>query len=78
MSILKKSRTEKVLDYRNHNYQEFLEILIEELLAFCKDDDVLLTELVSHLDSTEIRDDVKYVISKMRDDKINSILDEIH
>ncbi len=75
MSI-KKNRTEKVLDYRKHNYQEFLEILIEELLTFCKDDDVLLTELVSHLDSTEIRDDVKLVISKMRDDKINSILDE--
>jgi hypothetical protein len=76
MSLIKKARTEKVLEYRKHNYQEFLEILIEELLAFCKDDDILLTELISHLDSTEIRDDVKYVISKMRDDKINSILDE--
>ena len=62
--------------YRKHNYQEFLEILIEELLEFCKDDDVLLTELISHLDNSEIKDDVNYVISKMRDDKINSILDE--
>ena len=50
MSLIKKTRTEKVLDYRKHNYQEFLEILIEELLKFCKDDDVLLTELISHLD----------------------------
>ena len=76
MSLIKKTRTEKVLDYRKHNYQEFLEILIEELLKFCKDDDVLLTELISHLDNSEIKDDVNYVISKMRDDKINSILDE--
>ena len=52
------------------------EILIEELLEFCKDDDVLLTELISHLDNSKIKDDVNYVISKMRDDKINSILDE--
>lgn len=73
---LNKTRTQKVIDYRKNNYQEFLEILIEELLSFCKDDDVLLTELISHLDSSEIKDDVRYVISKMRDDKINLILDE--
>ncbi len=75
MSI-KRTRTEKIISYRDKNYQEFLEILIEELITFCKDDDILLTELVSHLDNTEIRDDLKIVISKMRDDKINSILDE--
>jgi hypothetical protein len=75
MSI-KRTRTEKIISYRDKNYQEFLEILIEELITFCKDDDILLTELVSHLDNTEIRDDLKIVISKMRDDKINLILDE--
>jgi hypothetical protein len=75
MSI-KRTRSEKINSYRDKNYQEFLEILIEELITFCKDDDILLTELVSHLDNTEIRDNLKIVISKMRDDKINLILNE--
>ena len=68
--------SDRVLSYRDNNYQEFLEILIEELLDFCKDNDILLNQLVSHLENTQIKNDVKYVISKMRDDKINSILDE--
>lgn len=76
MSIVNSKRTDRVLSYRDKNYQEFLEILIEELLDFCKDNDTLLSELISHLENTEIKGDVKYVISKMRDDKINSILDE--
>ena len=76
MSIIDSKRTDRVLSYRDNNYQEFLEILIEELLDFCKDNDILLNQLVSHLENTQIKNDVKYVISKMRDDKINSILDE--
>ena len=76
MSIIDSKRADRVLSYRDNNYQEFLEILIEELLDFCKDNDILLNQLVSHLENTQIKNDVKYVISKMRDDKINSILDE--
>ena len=76
MSIIDSKRTDRVLSYRDNNYQEFLEIMIEELLDFCKDNDILLNQLVLHLENTQIKNDVKYVISKMRDDKINSILDE--
>jgi vacuolar-type H+-ATPase subunit E/Vma4 len=65
----------RILEYREKNYEEFLEILLEELLRFSKEDQVLLTELISHLLTTDIGDDVKVVLSKMRDDKINHILD---
>jgi vacuolar-type H+-ATPase subunit E/Vma4 len=65
----------RILEYREKNYEEFLEILLEELLSFSKEDQVLLTELISHLLTTDIGDDVKVVLSKMRDDKINQILD---
>jgi len=65
----------RILEYREKNYEEFLEILLEELLSFSKEDQVLLTELISHLLTTDIGDDVKVVLSKMRDDKINHILD---
>lgn len=66
----------RILKFRENNYDEFLEILLEELIRFSNEDEKLLTELVSHLDQTEIKDDVRLVLQKIRDDKINQILDE--
>lgn len=67
---------ERILKFREKNYDEFLELLLEELIRFSNEDEKLLTELISHLEQTEIKDDVRYVLSKMRDDKINQILNE--
>lgn len=64
----------RILKFRETNYNEFLELLLEELIRFSSEDEKLITELISHLESTEIKDDVRYVLSKMRDDKINQIL----
>ena len=66
----------RILKFRENNYDEFIEILLEELIRFSNEDEKLLTELVSHLDQTEIKDDVRLVLQKIRDDKINQILDE--
>jgi hypothetical protein len=66
----------RILKFRESNYDEFLELLLEELLRFSSEDEKLITELISHLESTEIKDDVRYVLSKMRDDKINKILSD--
>lgn len=64
----------RILKFRETNYSEFLELLLEELIRFSSEDEKLITELISHLETTEIKDDVRYVLSKMRDDKINQIL----
>jgi hypothetical protein len=66
----------RILKFRESNYDEFLELLLEELIRFSSEDEKLITELISHLESTEIKDDVRYVLSKMRDDKINKILSD--
>ena len=66
----------RILKFRENNYDEFFELLLEELIRFTKEDEKLLTELISHLDQTEIKDDVRLVLQKIRDDKINQILDE--
>lgn len=66
----------RILKFRENNYDEFLEILLEELIRFSNEDEKILTELISHLDQTEIKDDVRLVLQKIRDDKINQILDE--
>ena len=66
----------RILKFRENNYDEFFELLLEELIRFSNEDEKLLTELISHLDQTEIKDDVILVLQKIRDDKINQILDE--
>lgn len=66
----------RILKFRENNYDEFFELLLEELIRFSNEDEKLLTELISHLDQTEIKDDVRLVLQKIRDDKINQILDE--
>jgi hypothetical protein len=67
---------ERILKFRENNYDEFLELLLEELIRFSNEDEKLLTELIAHLEQTEIKDDVRLVLQKMRDDKINQILNE--
>jgi predicted RNA binding protein with dsRBD fold (UPF0201 family) len=67
---------ERILKFRENNYDEFLELLLEELIRFSNEDEKLLTELISQLEQTEIKDDVRLVLQKMRDDKINQILNE--
>lgn len=66
----------RILKFRKNNYDEFLELLTEELIRFSNEDEKLLTELISHLEQIEIKDDVRLVLKKIRDDKINQILDE--
>ncbi len=67
---------ERILKFRENNYDEFLEFLLEELIRFSNEDEKLLTELIAQLEQTEIKDDVRLVLQKMRDDKINQILNE--
>jgi hypothetical protein len=67
---------ERILKFRENNYDEFLELLLEELIRFSNEDEKLLTELIAQLEQTEIKDDVRLVLQKMRDDKINQILNE--
>jgi predicted RNA binding protein with dsRBD fold (UPF0201 family) len=67
---------ERILKFRENNYDEFLELLLEELIRFSNEDEKLLTELISQLEQTEIKDDARLVLQKMRDDKINQILNE--
>jgi hypothetical protein len=56
-------------------YNVLIEKLIEHLIFSCENDDRLLKGLISHLDN-KMSDDVRNVLSKMRDNKINSILNE--
>ena len=52
----------RILKFRENNYDEFFELLLEELIRFSNEDEKLLTELISHLDQTEIKDDVRLVL----------------
>lgn len=62
-------------DYRNTEYQDFVEILIQNLIEYCSYDEQQVKQLINHLDE-EISDDLRSVLSKMRDEKINNILNE--
>lgn len=62
-------------DYRNTEYQDFVEILIQNLIEYCSYDEQQVKQLITHLDE-EISDDLRSVLSKMRDEKINNILNE--
>lgn len=66
---------EQISSLKDIEYQDFLEELIKELIDNCKQDDILLHQLIEHLDS-QVSEDVRNVLSKMRDEKINTILNE--
>ncbi len=66
---------EEISSLKNFDYQYFLEELIKELIVNCKQDDILLQQLIDHLDS-QVSEDIRNVLSKLRDEKINTILNE--
>jgi hypothetical protein len=67
---------EEISKFKDLEYQQFLEVLIEEAILFCKDNQILLSDLISHLEDSEVGQDLKTVLSKIRDSKINSIINE--
>jgi len=71
-----KSITEEdISNFLNLDYDEFIESILVELVKH-SDTKKLLPDLIEHLQNSDIKDDINNVLSKMRDSKINSILDE--
>jgi len=71
-----KSITEKdISNFINLDYDEFIQSILVELVKH-SDDMKLLPDLLEHLQNSDIKDDINNVLSKIRDSKINSILDE--
>ena len=71
-----KSITEEdISEFINLDYGEFIESILVELVKH-SDENNLLPELLDHLQNSDIKDDINNVLSKIRDSKINSILDE--
>ncbi len=61
--------------YKKVQHQQFIEILIKNIIESCKHDDGLLNQAIDYLENT-MPEDVKTVLSNMRDEKINTILNE--
>jgi 23S rRNA maturation-related 3'-5' exoribonuclease YhaM len=71
-----KSITEEdISNLINLDYDEFIEAILIELVKH-SDNNNLLPMLLEHLQNSDIKDDINQVLSKIRDSKINSILDE--
>jgi hypothetical protein len=71
-----KSITEEdISNLVNLDYDEFIESILTELVKY-SDNNNLLPDLLEHLQKSDIKDDINQVLSKIRDSKINSILDE--
>ena len=71
-----KSITEQdITNFLNLDYDKFIESILVELVKH-SDENNLLPELLDHLQNSDIKDDINNVLSKIRDSKINSILDE--
>jgi len=71
-----KSITEEdISNFINLDYDKFIESILVELVKH-SDDMKLLPDLLEHLQNSDIKDDINNVLSKIRDSKINSILDE--
>ena len=71
-----KSITEEdISNLVNLDYDEFIESILTELVIY-SDNNNLLPDLLEHLQKSDIKDDINQVLSKIRDSKINSILDE--
>ena len=71
-----KSITEEdISNFLNVDYDEFIESILVELVKH-SDTKKLLPDLIEHLQNSDIKDDINNVLSKIRDSKINSILDE--
>ena len=73
-----KSITEEdISNFINLDYDKFIESILVELVKH-SDNKKLLPDLLEHLQNSDIKDDINNVLSKIRDSKINSILDERH
>ena len=71
-----KSITEQdISNFLNLDYDKFIESILVELVKH-SDENNLLPELLDHLQNSDIKDDINNVLSKIRDSKINNILDE--
>ena len=71
-----KSITEQdISNFLNLDYDKFIESILVELVKH-SDENNLLPELLDHLQNSDIKDDINNVLSKIRDSKINIILDE--
>ena len=71
-----KSITEEdISNFLNLDYDEFIESILVELVKH-SDTKKLLPDLIEHLQNSDIKDDINQVLSKIRDSKINTILDE--
>jgi hypothetical protein len=71
-----KSITEEdISNFINLDYDKFIESILVELVKY-SDNKKLLPDLLEHLQNSDIKDDINQVLSKIRDSKINSILDE--
>ena len=66
---------EDISNILNVDYDEFIESILVELVKH-SDTKKLLPDLLEHLQNSDIKDDINNVLSKIRDSKINSILDE--
>jgi hypothetical protein len=71
-----KSITEEdISNFINLDYDKFIESILVELVKH-SDNKKLLPDLLEHLQNSDIKDDINNVLSKIRDSKINTILDE--
>lgn len=66
---------EDISEFINLDYDEFIESILVELVKH-SDTKKLLPDLIEHLQNSDIKGDINNVLSKIRDSKINSILDE--
>ena len=66
---------EDISKFINLDYYGFIESILIELVKH-SDNKKLLPDLLEHLQNSDIKDDINNVLSKIRDSKINSILDE--
>ena len=65
----------EISDYKDLEYDHFVEVLLKQLIDSCKEDDILLQDLIDHLDS-QLSSDLRLVLSKIRNEKIDTILNE--
>lgn len=73
--MYKQITEEDISKFINLDYYGFIESILIELVKH-SDNKKLLPDLLDHLQNSDIKDDINNVLSKIRDSKINSILDE--
>ena len=73
--MYKQITEEDISKFINLDYDEFIESILIELVKH-SDNKKLLPDLLDHLQNSDIKDDINNVLSKIRDSKINNILDE--